>query len=256
MNYRLSNFEIKPAQGARISGQAENGYLSCTAFNPMNRFEKPHHIAIFDQATVEHYKALLPEERGGVLPNEGWDENAMKMEDRIFVNGCTVEYDLGAEYCRKYTADIIDANGITIPGKAAGDYIKDVNGNIVHFNKIAVFCQYCFRTEAEIDDYGMPIVDAQGRSKVKIIRDATGRPIEDWVDGWRPEQVGESMRRLLTPYSPRMEASGNAAGNVSEASGVTIEQSPQIFPEQQQNTGAAPAPQGAVQQPAGTSAQG
>ena len=117
MNYRLTNFEIKTAQGNRISGQENNGYLSCTAFNPMNRFEKSHNIAIFDKGMVEYYKTKLPVSKGGLLPDEGWDENAMDAQDRIFVNGCTVEYDLGALYCRKYTSDIIDANGVVVPGK-------------------------------------------------------------------------------------------------------------------------------------------
>ena len=230
MNYRLTNFKIEIAKGNRISGQESNGYLSCTAFNPMNRFEKPHNIAIFDPSTVEHYKMLLPKGRGGVLPDEGWDENAMEQMDRIFVNGCTVEYDLGAEYCRKYTSDIVDADGNVVPGKAAGDFIKDANGMIVHFQKISVFCQYCFKTEALIDDFGMPIIDpATGASKIKILRDETGKPIEQWVDGWTPQQVGESMRRLLTPYTPTMEPGVAAGGGPSVASGVHVEEAPNVF---------------------------
>lgn len=247
MNYRLTNFEIKTAQGARISGQESNGYLSCTAFNPMNRFEKSHNIAIFDRGMVEYYKTKLPLSKGGLLPDEGWDENAMKPEDRIFVNGCTVEYDLGAEYCRKYTSDIIDANGNTIPGKAAGDFIKDANGQIIHFQKISVFCQYSFKTEAVVDDFGMPVIDpSTGASKVKLIRDENGRPIEQWVDGWTPQQVGESMRRLLVPYHPTMDPGIAASGAPSTASGVTVEQSPDIFGDSQQ-----PAQQAQVQQPTG-----
>lgn len=241
MNYRLTNFEIKQAQGARISGQESNDYLSCTAFNPMNRFEKSHNIAIFDQGMVEYYKTKLPQGKGGVLPDEGWDENAMDPKDRVFVNGCTVEYDLGAEYCRKYTSDIVDANGTVILGKAAGDFIKDANGQIIHFRKISVFCQYCFKTEALIDDFGMPIIDpATGASKIKVMRDENGKPIEEWVDGWTPQQVGESMRRLLVPYTPSMEPGIAAAGAQSQASGVSVEEAPDIFQggqqvQQQQN---------------------
>lgn len=255
MNYRLTNFEIKEAQGARISGQESNGYLSCTAFNPMNRFEKSHNIAIFDQGMVAYYKTKLPQIKGGVLPDEGWDENAMDPKDRVFVNGCTVDYDLGAEYCRKYTSDIIDANNQVIPGKAAGDFIKDANGNIIHFSKISVFCQYCFKTESLIDDFGMPIIDpATGASKIKVIRDENGKPIEEWVDGWTPQQVGESMRRLLTPYNPSMEPGVAAAGGPSEAAGVVVQQAPDIFQNGQggaQQQGAAPqggAPQGGTAQ--------
>ena len=230
MNYRLTNFEIKQAQGARISGQESNGYLSCTAFNPMNRFEKSHNIAIFDQGMVEYYKTKLPKSRGGMLPDEGWDENAMDPKDRVFVNGCTVMYDLGAQYCRRYTSDIIDANSNPIPGKRAGDFIKDANGQIIHFQQISVFCQYAFKTEALFDDFGMPIIDpTTGASKVRVIRDENGRPIEEWVDGWTPQQVGESMRRLLTPYNPSMESGVAAAGEPSTAAGVEVQEAPNIF---------------------------
>lgn len=251
MNYRLTNFEIKTAQGARISGQESNGYLSCTAFNPMNRFEKSHNIAIFDRGMVEYYKTKLPASKGGVLPDEGWDENAMDPKDRVFVNGCTVEYDLGAEYCRKYTSDIVDANGAAIPGKKQGDFIKDANGMIIHFQKIAVFCQYSFKTEAVIDDFGMPIIDpATGASKVKILRDAEGRPIEQWVDGWTPQQVGESMRRLLVPYNPSMETGGIIAGGNTEAAGVAVEEAPNVFGPQGGGANPNPNPQQPpVQQP-------
>lgn len=246
MNYRLTNFKIQQAQGARISGQESNGYLSCTAFNPMNRFEKSHNIAIFDPGMVEYYKTKLPVGRGGVLPDEGWDENSMDPKDRVFVNGCTVEYPLGAEYCRKYTSDIIDANGDVIQGKAAGDFIKDANGQIIHFSKISVFCQYCFKTEALIDDFGMPIIDpATGASKIKVMRDENGKPIEEWVDGWTPQQVGESMRRLLVPYNPSMEPGIAAAGAPSQAAGVSVEEAPNIFQGGQQQ----PAQQPQVAQP-------
>lgn len=244
MNYRLTNFEIKQAQGARISGQESNGYLSCTAFNPMNRFEKSHNIAIFDQGMVEYYKTKLPQSKGGILPDEGWDENAMDPKDRVFVNGCTVLYDLGAQYCRRYTSDIVDANGTTIPGKAAGEFIKDANGQIIHFQQISVFCQYAFKTEALFDDFGMPIIDpTTGASKVRVIRDENGRPIEEWVDGWTPQQVGESMRRLLTPYNPSMESGVAAAGDPSTAAGVEVQEAPNVFGPQQQTV------QQTVQQP-------
>lgn len=250
MNYRLTNFEIKTAQGNRISGQENNGYLSCTAFNPMNRFEKPHNVAIFDAATVNYYKSKLPISKGGLLPDEGWDENAMDPQDRIFINGCTVEYDLGALYCRKYTADIVDANGVTVPGKEAGKLICDVNSNPIVFNKIPVFCQYAFKTEAIFDDFGMPIIDPKtGASKVKIVRDENGRPIEEWVAGWSPVEVGESMRRLLTPYNTALATSVDASA-APQGAGVNVEESPNIFNNGGQAPAAQPAQAAAPAQPA------
>lgn len=244
MNYRLTNFEIKVAKGNRISGQEDNGYLSCTAFNPMNRFEKSHNIAIFDKGMVEYYKSKLPRSKGGVLPDEGWDENAMDPQDRVFINGCTVEYNLSGLYCRKYTSDIVDANGVVVPGKEAGKIICDANNNPIVFDKISVFCQYAFKTEAIVDDFGMPIIDPKtGASKIKIMRDENGRPIEEWVAGWSPEEVGQSMRRLLTPYTAGADPESMGAANQVQQPGVQVEDSPQIFGNEH------PAPQAGVQQP-------
>jgi hypothetical protein len=255
MNYRLTNFEIKVAQGNHISGQESNGYLYCTAFNPMNRFEKSHNIVIFDKGMVEYYRQKLPASRGGLLPDDNWSEQNMDAQDKIFVNGCTVEYDLGGLYCRTYTADIVDANGNVVPGKEAGKIICDPNGNPIVFGKIPVFCQYSFKTEAVFDDFGMPVIDpTTGNSKVKVIRDETGKPIEQWVSGWSPAEVGESMRRLLTPYtSVQISASGAPANPAIE-----VPESPQVFGPAPQGGAAAPqngtAPQGGA--PAGAAAAG
>lgn len=245
MNYRLTNFEIKVAQGNHISGQESNGYLYCTAFNPMNRFEKSHNIVIFDKGMVEYYRQKLPVSRGGLLPDDNWSESNMDPQDKIFVNGCTVEYDLGGLYCRTYTADIVDANGTVVPGKEAGKIICDPNGNPIVFSKIPVFCQYSFKTEAVFDDFGMPVIDpATGNSKVKVIRDEAGKPIEQWVSGWSPAEVGESMRRLLTPYTSVQVSASGAPANPT----IEVPETPQVFGPAPQGGAAAPqnnaAPQG------------
>ena len=205
MNYKLTNFMIKEANGNRISGlDNASEYLTCSAFNPMNRFEKSHNIAIFDRGTVEYYKNILPKSRGGILPDEGWSEANMDNMDKVFLNGIMYEYDLGGWYCRKYTADIIDSNGNPIQGKRQGDIICNQNGTPIIFNKISVFCQYQFKTEPLVDQYGMPRFSDTGIPLTQIVRDKDGRPIESWVAGWSPAEVGESMRRLLTPYNDAM----------------------------------------------------
>lgn len=202
MNYKLSNLKIETAKGARISGTEGNEYLSAVASNPMNIYEKKHRIAVFDEVVVNMFKAKLPESRGGLLPDEGWDEESIPLKDRMFPNGCVVDYDLGKPYYRKYTSDIVDENGHTIPGKAEGDPIRDANGRIKIITSVPIFCQYQFKVESLIDDFGMPIIDEKtGRFKVRIIRDKDGNPIQTWVDGWMPEQVGEAYRNLLTPLT-------------------------------------------------------
>jgi hypothetical protein len=196
---------------------------------------------------VDYYKSKLPQKKGGLLPDEGWDENAMDQLDRIFVNGCTYEYDLGGLYCRKYTSDIVDANDVPIPGKRAGDIICGQNGLPIVFDKISVFCQYAFKTEAIFDEFGMPVIDpVTGFSKVKVMRDENGRPIEEWVAGWSPKDVGESMRRLLTPYNADTVAEMPSMQGGEPGGSVVVEESPQIF-QQQQNGTAQPGGQPTVQ---------
>lgn len=206
MNYRLTNFRIESTTGNRIADQdSENLVLKCVAINPVNRFETPHNIAIFDETNIAYYKNQLPQSRGGVLPDEDWDEMSMKPEDRFFLNGTLVEYALGSQYCRKYTSDIVDAEGTVI--REAGEFICDANGRIAHFDKIEVFCQYQFRTESVIDENtGMPKFNPQtGMPLMKVMRDEHGQPITEWVKGWTPTEVGERMRKLLIPYTPDLE---------------------------------------------------
>lgn len=208
MNYKLENFEIVIAEGNRISGQETgNKYLRCKAVNPFNRFEPSHNVVIFDEGTVKYYEALLPKGRGGLLPDEGWDERNMKNEDKIFANAMTVEFDLGGEYCRKYTADIIDANGNPIQGKHKGDYIRNQAGYIKRFRKIEVFVQYDFERETIYDESGFPAIDEKtGMPKMRVARNADGTPKTYWVQNWSPSFVGERMRALLTPYDAAASA--------------------------------------------------
>ncbi len=208
MNYKLENFEILTAEGQRISGQeSANEYLKCSAVNPFNRFEPTHTVVIFDANTVAHYKNVLPRSRGGILPDEGWSENGLVREDKVLNNAMTYEYDLGGEYCRKYTADIVDASGNVVPGKKAGDFIRDANGRIKRFRKIDVFVQYDYKRETLFDDSGFPLIDEHtGMPKMRVLRDANGQPETYWVQNWSPSYVGERMRALLTPYTAEVAA--------------------------------------------------
>lgn len=218
MNYKLENFEILKAEGQRIFGQeSANEYLKCSAVNPFNRFEPTHTVVIFDANTVAHYKNVLPTNRGGILPNEGWNEEGLAREDRVLNNAMTYEYDLGGEYCRKYTADIVDASGNVVPGKRAGDYIRDASGHIKRFRKIDVFVQYDYERETLFDESGFPLIDEHtGMPKMRVLRDANGQPKTYWVQGWSPTYVGERMRALLTPYTAEV-----AAVDTAEATSTT-----------------------------------
>lgn len=243
MNYKLTEFQIKEAAGSRVQGQNASEYMSCVAFNPMNRFEKTHNIVLFDRGMVAYYKQKLPISRGGLLPDESWSEEGMDPRDRIFVNGIMVEYPLNGLYCRRYTNDIVDANGNVINGKAKGDIICGANGLPIIFDKISVFCQYEFKTESVLDEYGYPKIDpATGNPMMRVLRDANGMPIESWVAGWSPSEVGESMRRLLTPYTQdmqtaTMQATGintNPLENIQASAEELFEEEPTSQPQPQQ----------------------
>lgn len=219
MTYNLENFEIIEAQGARISGQnGGNKYLSCTAINPHNRFAAPHRIAIFHEQTVAYYASILPKSKGGELEDTPeWKETDIPMNDRIFRNGQTVEYDLGGEYCRKYNSAIVDADGREIPGKGVGDFIKNQNGFIKHFSKISVFCQYDYVREERIDmNTGLPMLDKDGMPIAVPVRGADGQLMREWVEGWAPHEVGERMKALLVPYDPSLEDNVEAIASLDD----------------------------------------
>ena len=83
----------------------------------------------------------------------------------------------------------------------------------------------------------MPVIDPNtGNTKIKIMRDESGKPIEQWVQGWSPMEVGESMRRLLVPYTAGISASGV---NAPEEQVPAVEEAPEIFHQQAPAAGAA-----------------
>lgn len=230
MNYLLEQFEIKTAQGNRISGQTTGSqYLTAYARNPINNWETPTKITIFDEGTVNKYKAMLPVSKGGILADEGYDEKAaISPRDRVFANGMMYKYDLGAMYVRKYTSDILDKDGNPIEGKKAGDVICDANGVPKIVTSIEVFCQYQFQTEPVYDEVGFPKLNDDGIPMVKIMRDDKGMPIQSWTKGWDPVTLGERMRSLLTPYAS-IAASDNQGTTAQQAAVVEPETSLPVF---------------------------
>lgn len=207
MNYKKINFEIvENTNGNRIkfsnNESSSNKYLRFDCINPINLDEPTHTVVSFSEAIIKHYKSLLPKERGGDLPNEGWSEDNMPIQDRIFVNGQPVEVQLGGNYVRKYTNDIVDANGAIVHKQ--GDvicYRGTKTPKII--TTLTVFCQYAFETEPITDEFGNPIVDPNTfATKMRLVRDANGMPVKYWVQGWSPTEVCERMKALLTPYTP------------------------------------------------------
>lgn len=200
MNYKLINFSIEKAKGNSVAD--ENGayqaseYLKCAAMNPFDPQEPTHNVVNFDPNIVKLYKSMLPQKRGGDLPDDdSWTEGSIEPIYRVLLNATSMEYDLGGEYCRQYTRDIVNAEGA--PVHKAGDIVCNEDGSPKVFSKILIFVRYAFETEPVYDASGMPKFDEHGNPMQRVMRDEHGMPIKKPVKGWSPTDVGESMRRLL-----------------------------------------------------------
>ena len=226
MNYLLSNFQIKEATGGnKISGREGQKYLSASTFNPLNALEPAHKLVVFDQEVMARYAQYLPQERGGLLPNEGWSEDNMPQSMRLFLNGTMESYSLGGQFARKYTNDIIDVNGQPITGKRKGDWIRNRAGEIIIYTELQVFCQYQFVTEPVLDEYGMPVIK-DGIPLSKPVRGANGELERRWCPGMSPAEVGESLKTLLFPYQPETTVQQTTVDPVDGIAQPVIPQQP------------------------------
>lgn len=238
MNYLLSNFQIKEVTGGnRISGQNPQKYLSASTFNPLNALETAHKLVVFDQDVVARYAQHLPKKFGGVLEDEGWSEDNMPQAMKLFLNGTMETYPLGGQFARKYTSDIIDANGQPVAGKRAGDWIRNRAGEIMVYTELQVFCQYQFVTEPMLDEYGMPIIK-DGIPLSKPVRGANGELERRWCPGMSPAEVGESLKTLLFPYQPEPVVNNTSIDNFDGTAQVNLngQQQQQQSQQQQQQT--------------------
>lgn len=200
MIYKKINFEIKKAENTTtIKGNSSNGkYLQFTCINPCNIDEPPHKVTTFNEQMVKYYEKLLPKKLGGLLEDEGWTEEGMPKEARVFVNGQAVQVDLGGNFVQKYSNDIVRGEQVL---HEKGDVIcyRDTNTPKI-ITTATVFCQYYFEMVEEVDEFGMPILDENFRPKKKMLRDKDGLPIKRWVQGWSPEERIEERKSMLTPY--------------------------------------------------------
>lgn len=225
MNYKKINFEIVTRTNGVTIRDQENDYakkyLRFDCINPINLDERSHRVTCFDEATIKHYEAILPESRGGKLPDtDDWTEDKMPIQDRMFLNGESVEFDFGGQYCQKYSRDIINGEK-TI--HAAGDWVCIKGTDIPKVTtRITVFCQYYYETENVLDEFGMPVIDeATFRTKVKVKRDENGLPIKHWTKGWEPEVIGANLRdNFYVPLSEYQKEMGAAKAAEADVSGA------------------------------------
>lgn len=226
MNYLLSNFQIKEVSGGnRISGQNHKKYLSASTFNPLNALEPAHKLVVFDQEVVARYAQHLPKKFGGTLPDEGWSEENIPQPMKLFLNGTMETYNLGGQFARKYTNNIVDKDGNIVQGKAANDWIRNRAGEIIIYTELQVFCQYQFVTEPVLDEYGMPVIK-DGIPLSKPVRGANGELERRWCPGMSPAEVGESLKTLLFPYHPEATTQQTSVDPVDGIAQPVIPQQP------------------------------
>ena len=210
MNYVIIDAEIKEAGGARIRNRGASKYLRLTCENPYDKFERAAIVPIFAEGAVKKWEQWLPKEKGGVKPNEEYGDmqwltkmrKDKSLQRELILTNCSyVQYDLGGEYVREYTEDIVDAEGNAIKGKKKGDIICGKNGLPKIVRTIMVLCRSAYKMEDVFDEttWERKLRD-DGTPMMKPVRDKNGNLIEEWVAEWTPEERGESMKSLLIPY--------------------------------------------------------
>lgn len=191
-----------------VPGQDDVISLSFELKDPMNPIAKPIKRSVLknqNESYVEAWEEVLPEERGGTWEPEGDEEWSIKLVPNIlrYINNAQFEViDLGGPHFMKYSSDLGD--------HAAGDIVKDKNGNVKIWNSITVVTVPSYEMEVIIDENtGMPKFTADGMPMQKIVRDENGRPIKTgYVPGWSPEDALQSVSNLYIPLSKLTDTEG------------------------------------------------
>lgn len=217
MNYVLIQMRIETANGNRIRGQENNEYFAAAAMNPYDKFEPTHEVRIFDRNIVKMWKTKLPEQLGGILPEDPeWTDERVDMKDRIWSGGVDVEFDLHGEYCRTYTEDILNSDGEVIEGKSKGDVICNAAGMPKVYTTVMVFCKKTYKMEPVFDEKTWePKLKADGMPLMKPVRGADGNLIESYVKGYSPNEVGENLKNLMITKEKAYEIILARGGNLN-----------------------------------------
>lgn len=224
MNLLMKNLSIETATGARISGQnGGNRYLRYELTDPLAPMIGFPAQVSFEADVIQTYEALLPKKKGGLLPdNENWTEDEIDIRYRSFTDAVEVEYDLGGEYVSLYTSDIVDKDGVIIPGKEKGKVIRDANGVPKVRTTVNVLCRQTYIMETVYDENTWePIINPKtGLPRQRPVRDADGNYKRTWLGKFSPSTVGESRKRLMIPLRV---AVSRGLMTVEDAAGPTPE---------------------------------
>lgn len=203
MNLLMKNLSIETATGNRISGQATgNRYLRYELTDPLAPMIGFPAQVSFEPDVIQTYEALLPKEKGGLLPDdEDWTEENIDIRYRSFTDAVEVEYDLGGEYVSLYTSDIVDKDGTPIPGKEKGKVIKDANGLPKIRTSVTVLCRQTYIMETVYNEETWePVINPKtGLPRQRPVRDEQGNYKRTWLGKFSPAVVGESRKRLMIP---------------------------------------------------------
>lgn len=224
MNLLMKNLSIETATGARISGQnGGNRYLRYELTDPLAPMIGFPAQVSFEADVIQTYEALLPKKKGGLLPdNENWTEDEIDIRYRSFTDAVEVEYDLGGEYVSLYTSDIVDKDGVVIPGKEKGKVIRDANGVPKVRTTVNVLCRQTYIMETVYDENTWePIINPKtGLPRQRPVRDENGNYKRTWLGKFSPSTVGESRKRLMIPLRV---AVSRGLMTVEDAAGPTPE---------------------------------
>ena len=201
----MKNLKIDSSSenGNRIKGQTgRNRFLRYGLENPLDKMiEYPHQVT-FDEDIILKFEELLPKKLGGKLPDEGWNEDSIPKSERVFKNAVMVSYDLGGEYCRRYSTDIVDKDGEPVEGKKKGDIICGRNGMPKIYRKLTILCRQQYVTETVFDEDWNEVIDERtGLAKQKPVRGADGRFLTEWVKNYSPEEVGDAQKDFMIPVT-------------------------------------------------------
>lgn len=225
MNLVKRNISIeKVTNGSRIRNQERGEYLRYDLKDPMNPHISYPAQTSFNAGVIADFKAVLPKNRGGDLPNDdAWTEEKIPMKLRLFPGAIDVTYDLHGEYCMTYSEDIIDEAGNTIPGKAKGDIVCAQSGLPKVYTSVPIVCAQGYEMEQIWNDEKMDWeYQADGVTpKERPIRDANGNLKRVWLRGYSPEEVGEGRKAMMVPFTEALKQKFNVKPEAADAEEIT-----------------------------------
>lgn len=224
MNLVKRNLEIVQVTAGNVIGKdgKRGEYLRYGLKDPNNP-----HIAYpaqtsFNQDVINDFKAVLPKNRGGLLPdNDEWTEEMIPMKMRLFPGAIECTYDLHGQYCMLYSESIYDEAGNVVKGKEKGDVVCGQNGLPKIYTSVPIVCAQGYVMEDIWNEEKMDWEYCEDgiTPKQRPVRDENGNLKRTWLRGYSPDEVGEGRKQMMVPFTEALKRKFN----VSEESETTEE---------------------------------